>query len=946
MSKQGTIMIRLLFIFVAATFLIAVGGGVFAQNTDDAGSSQADLAVPTSTSDRAQDAPRNGKPLLTGGVPSEPPPFVTASSPVRGATSVDFQSSPNAPTITIWYDATQKAGAKGDPQKWVNVVGSVTPKPSLLTYSLNNGPTIALRTGPDPLRLAKPGDFNIDLDYTELKPGANQVKIFAKDSQGLESQALVTVYYQRVGSPGTTPWTKPGSTYIYNWAGAARIDDLAQVVDGQWELANGGVRPTVLAYDRLIGIGDLSWRDYTVTVPITFTGIDPAGYEWPSNGPAVGVILRWQGHILNPNTNATAPLDGWQRLGTFAFYHWMRTAGDGGYGYSEALRMYRYLGKPDQVLTKARTLNIGTTYNFRVSVQSTGVANPPAIYRFKVWDALTPEPDDWDFEAPGFPGEPASGGVLLVAHHVDAKFGNVTVQLDSTLPPPTLTVNKSGSGSGNVSLSPASQTNTYRFGEDVQLTAAPASGSSFAGWQGGLSGNTNPGWVELFTNQTVTAVFTSDTVGAPVSDDFSSCTLDSRWEFIDPLANSTLTMTGSKAQIYVPAGTSHDMWVNDRNAPRMMQYINNGDFEFDVKFDSSMDSKYQLQGIVVEKDDKNFLRYNFQHDGSAYQIAAYSVLNNVATMRVNQAISISAPMYLRTNRTGNVWTLSYSSNGQNWTQAAQFTFVLEATKAGVFAGNAVQNPAMVSQIDYFFNTGSPIVPQDNARKITVSTTGSGTGTVTRTPQKNNYACNEAVTLEAVPAPDSVFSGWGGDLSGMTNPITVNMTEDLAISANFDLDVVYHTLTVTQEGQGEVAVSPAGSQFPDGTQVSLLATPSAGYRFVGWEGDISGDTNPSVLYMDGDKSVKAVFEEIKYTLDISTKGQGTVAVTPTGTKFLPGTPVSLFASPAPGYQFIRWEGDISGNSNPWILNMNEDKTVEAVFAPLHPLIFFPVVLNAD
>ena len=54
MSKQGTIMIRLLFIFVAATFLIAVGGGVFAQNTDDAGSSQADLAVPTSTSDRAR----------------------------------------------------------------------------------------------------------------------------------------------------------------------------------------------------------------------------------------------------------------------------------------------------------------------------------------------------------------------------------------------------------------------------------------------------------------------------------------------------------------------------------------------------------------------------------------------------------------------------------------------------------------------------------------------------------------------------------------------------------------------------------------------------------------------------------------------------------------------------------------------------------------------------
>lgn len=608
--------------------------------------------------------------------------------------------------------------------------------------------------------------------------------------------------------------------------------------------------------------------------------------------------------------------------------------------------MYRYQGNPAQVVTKNRKLEMDTTYYFKISVQSTGVENPPATYRFKVWDASLPEPQEWDIEASGFPGEPATGGFLLVAHHVDAKFGNVTVKLDSTLPPPTLTVNKSGSGSGNVTVSPPSQGNAYRFGEDVQLTAVPASGSGFASWQGGLSGNANPGWLELFTDQTVTAVFTSNTVGAPVSDDFSSCSLDTRWDFIDPLGNSTLAMTGSKVQISVPAGTAHDMWVNQRNAPRIMQYINDEDFEFDVKFDSSMNSKYQLQGVLIEQDSKNFLRYNFQHDGSTYRIAAYSVLNNVTTTRVDQAISIGTPMYLRTNRTGDVWTLSYSSNGQNWTQAAQFTFGIETTMAGVFAGNAVQNPAMVSQIDYFFNTDSPIVPQDNARKITVSTTGSGTGTVTRTPQKNNYACNEAVTIEAVPASDSVFSGWGGDLSGTTNPITVNMTDDMAISANFDLDVVYHTLAVTTEGQGTVAVSPAGSQFPDGTQVSLLATPSAGYRFVGWEGDISGDTNPSVLYMDGDKSVKAVFEEIKYTLDISTKGQGTVVVTPTGSQFLPGTPVSLFASPASGYQFIRWEGDISGTSNPWILYMDEDKTVKAVFAPLHPLIFFPVVLDTD
>lgn len=939
MRKQITVVVRLLFFIVAATLLVAVGGGVFAQNSDVVDGPQEGLITPTPTIDMAQGESDNSKPLLTGGVPSEPPPFIAPSLPVRGGESIDFQSSPDAPMITIWYGPTQRAGAKGDPQKWVNVVGTVTPKPSRLTYSLNNGPTMTLRTGPDPRRLAQSGDFNIELDYTELQPGANQVLIIAKNSQGQETQATVTVNYQRIGQV----WAKPGKTYNYNWADISRIDDMAQVVDGQWALdnVNSVVRPTVLAYDRLIGIGDLSWKDYTVTVPIKFIGINENGYEFPSNGAAVGVILRWQGHI--PSGNITAPLDGWKRLGTFAFYNWLRTGKD---TYTESLGMYRFGGKPSQVVTKDRKLEMNTVYNFKVSVQSTGVANPPTNYRFKVWDASLPEPEAWDIETTGFPGEPASGGLMLVAHHVDAEFGNVTVKLDSILPPPTLTVNKSGPGSGSVALSPSNQTNTYRFGEDVQLTATPDSGSNFAGWQGGLSGNANPGWVELFTNQTVTAVFTKISVGEPVSDDFSSCVLDPHWEFVDPRGHSTLTMTGTKAQISVPAGTTHDMYVGERNAPRIMQYISNEDFEFDVKFDSPMTSKYQLQGVLVEGDAKNFLRYNFQHNGSTYEIAAYTVLNNVTTERVSQAISIGTPMYLRTKRTGNEWTLSYSSNGQNWTQAAQFTFGLQATMAGVFAGNAVQNPEMVSQIDYFFNTDSPIVPQDNARKISVSTTGSGTGTVTRTPQKENYACNEPVTFEAVPAAGSLFTGWGGDLSGTANPITVNVTDDMAISANFDLDIVYYFLDVSTEGQGTVAVTPNGSQFPEGTQVSLLATPSEGYRFVGWKGDISGDTNPAVLIMDGDKSVEAVFAEIKYSLNITTKGQGTVTTTPTGSQFLPGTAVSLFASPAGGYKFIRWEGDISGNSNPSIVYMSGDKSVQAVFAPLQTQIFFPVVLAAD
>ena len=61
----------------------------------------------------------------------------------------------------------------------------------------------------------------------------------------------------------------------------------------------------------LLALGDLSWRDYTVTVPITVFGIDESGYAGASNGPGVGVMVRWQGHY--DAGNGVTPRTGWRR---------------------------------------------------------------------------------------------------------------------------------------------------------------------------------------------------------------------------------------------------------------------------------------------------------------------------------------------------------------------------------------------------------------------------------------------------------------------------------------------------------------------------------------------------------------------------------------------------------------------------------------------------------
>ncbi len=69
----------------------------------------------------------------------------------------------------------------------------------------------------------------------------------------------------------------------------------------------------------------------------------------------------------------------------------------------------------------------------------------------------------------------------------------------------TLTINKSGSGSGTVSNNPSGS--SFSKGTVVTLSATPGAGSSFAGWSGGCSGTTPTCKITMNANANVTASF-------------------------------------------------------------------------------------------------------------------------------------------------------------------------------------------------------------------------------------------------------------------------------------------------------------------------------------------------------------------------------------------------------------------------------------------------------
>ena len=81
----------------------------------------------------------------------------------------------------------------------------------------------------------------------------------------------------------------------------------------------------------------------------------------------------------------------------------------------------------------------------------------------------------------------------------------------------TLTTSRSGNGTGTITSSPAGislrsglRCDPYDHGTQVTLTAAPAVGSTFAGWSGGGCSGTGTCIVTMTAATTVTATFTLD----------------------------------------------------------------------------------------------------------------------------------------------------------------------------------------------------------------------------------------------------------------------------------------------------------------------------------------------------------------------------------------------------------------------------------------------------
>jgi hypothetical protein len=187
--------------------------------------------------------------------------------------------------------------------------------------------------------------------------------------------------------------------------------------------------------------------------------------------------------------------------------------------------------------------------------------------------------------------------------------------------------------------------------------------------------------------------------------------------------------------------------------------------------------------------------------------------------------------------------------------------------------------------------------------LTVSKTGSGSGTVTSSPTgidcgsdcTETYDQGTSVTLTATPASGSTFGGWSGDADCSDGVVTMNA--NMTCTATFNPQVVGYTLTVLKSGTGSgtVTSSPAGincgsdcsETYTKVQKVKLTAKADANSTFTGWSGGGCSGTKTCTVTVDTAVTVTADFA-LK-TPDISiaqtTLDFGSIKVGKKGTKTL-------------------------------------------------------------
>jgi hypothetical protein len=186
-----------------------------------------------------------------------------------------------------------------------------------------------------------------------------------------------------------------------------------------------------------------------------------------------------------------------------------------------------------------------------------------------------------------------------------------------------------------------------------------------------------------------------------------------------------------------------------------------------------------------------------------------------------------------------------------------------------------------------------------------------------------YPANTTVNLAAQADEHYHFVGWTGDVAAIGDPedasTNITMYDSYSVTANFELDPGWYSLTIASTAGGTVTSPGQGTfVYQGGDMVGLIAQPDEGYDFVKWTGDVNSiadvDAAQTTITMNGSYSITGNFESRRpppVALLLVSSSQGGSVTSPGEGSFqcTLGSMVILVAQASNGYQFARWSGDV-------------------------------------
>jgi hypothetical protein len=325
---------------------------------------------------------------------------------------------------------------------------------------------------------------------------------------------------------------------------------------------------------------------------------------------------------------------------------------------------------------------------------------------------------------------------------------------------------------------------TYNHGASVTVTATPNAGYSFVKW--------TEGGVEVSTSASYN--FTAS----------ANATLTANFEYT---ATTTYTITAS---------VSGD---NGTIAPSGEVSVEQG---ADKTFDITPDTGYKTVSVLVDDTENPEAvasgSYTFVNVTDNHTIvASFAIKTYTVTVAAspedggdvigggeyehNETVTVTA-----TEKTGYRF-VNWTEEGTQVFDEASYTFTITDNR------NLVAN---------FVEEGKV--------QLTINVNPVGAGTVTGAGQ---YSVNDDVTVTATPNEGYTFLNWTKDgvIQETSTTYDFIITEDMVLTANFELKTYTVTVLASPEEGGEV--TGGGTGISHGTTITATATPKAGYRFVNW-----------------------------------------------------------------------------------------------------------------